>query len=271
LSTTISEKAISSLFPKGEIAWEGMSGGTQKEISDGLAVQMERDRINGENIVKDFFPETTTFLEEWEFTFRLPTGELLTDEQRIARLNAAWTKKSPAAYTLMNEIYALSGFDVIARPLDPAEDPRVIANTDVDIRTNLCKCGAARCGQLSESSRCGSFEVDKGTESPIIFGDGRPGEIVSNYITKCGVSRCGLLQTSSLCGNFQGSRFLPANFIIPDEVWTWPLIYILERSDGEFAQVPIELQDAYDFLTLKIKPNLMWAISRVEYVDGGML
>lgn len=268
---TIAEKSFLSTFPKGQIAWSGLQDGTQKEISDGLALQVDRDRKNGQGIITDFFPDSTTLLEEWEYTFRLPTGKLLTVEQRKARLAASWTKKSPASYTGMNEIYELSGFDLIARPLLPTEDPRDIIEESADVLEYLAVCGAARCGQLSESSRCGAFQIIEGTADPLVFANGRPGDLVKNYITKCGVSRCGQLQTSSRCGNFEGSRILPPDITIPDDDVWWPLIYIIEGKDGGFAQVPAELEEAFIFLTYKIKPLFMWAIAKAEFIDGGSM
>jgi len=263
---TITEKSIASLFPTGEIAWSGMIDGTMREFSDGLALQMERDKQNGENIRNDFFPDTTTFLKEWEYTFRLPTGAPLTNEQRTKRLETAWVKNPPAAYSFTNEIYALSGFDIIARPLLPSEDPRIIASSGDTVQEFISVCGVMRCGQLTESSRCGAFIEIPGTAEVQIFANGRPGEVVKNYISVCGAMRCGQLSESSRCGNFEGSRILPPEITIPDDEWTWPLIYVLERSDGEFAQIPIELKEDYECLTYKIKPLFMWALSRVEYV-----
>lgn len=264
---TVTEKSLSSTFPKGEIAWRGMQSGTQREISDGLAIQINRDRENAKAIITDFFPWVTTLLKEWEETFKLPTGELLTQEQRADRLIAAFTKVSPASYTGMNEIYALSGIPVIARPLLPTEDPRVIAAENKEITKYYAVCGVAKCGGLGAYSRCGGLRDTGAVSIPVVFADGRPGETIKNYITVCGVSRCGQISNSSRCGNFEGSKILPPDVTIPDDVWTWPLIYILERTDGEFAEIPIELQDAYEFLTYKIKPNMMWAISRVEYIE----
>lgn len=262
---TIAEKSLASTFPKGEIAWEGMQSGVQREINDGLAIQINRDRLNGKAIITDFFPFMTTLIKEWEDTFRLPTGEFLTQAQRIARLLASWTKKSPATYTEMNEIYALSGIPVVARPLESGEDPRTIANSGIDILVYETVTGIARTGQLSESSRTGAFTIIPGTTDPIVMADGRPGDAITNYITVTGVARTGQLSTSSRVGAFEGSRLIPPNPTIPDDDWTWGMIYIIEGSDGDFAQVPIELREAFEFLTYKIKPQMMWAIARVEY------
>ncbi|MCK5641515.1 MAG: hypothetical protein KAJ19_11990, partial [Gammaproteobacteria bacterium] len=127
---TLTERAYKSAHPTGEIAWKGMTAGEMREISDGLAIQAERDRQDGKEIVTDFFPYMTTLQKEWEEVFRLPSGELLTVEQRTARLIAEWSKLSPGSFDGTNEIYALSGIPVVARPLEPGEDPRVIADSD---------------------------------------------------------------------------------------------------------------------------------------------
>jgi hypothetical protein len=43
------------------------------------------------------------------------------------------------------------------------------------------------------------------------------------------------------------------------------MVYIIEDFSGNFAHVPYQLKNAFDFLTFKIKPNFMWAIVRVEF------
>lgn len=227
---TVSEKSLSSAFPSGTIAWEGMGSGAQRELSDGLAVQIEKQKENGENIKNDFYPDSTDLFLEWEDTFRLPTGIFLTDQQRRDRLKASWSKESVASYTGMNDNYALSGFDVVARPIAPGEDPRLISDVDM------------------------------------IYVNGRPGASIKNYIAKCGVMRTGQLSQSSRCGAFSGSVIVPPVITIPDDDWTWPLLYVIEGPGGSVASVPGELREAFEFLTYKIKPLFMWGISRVSYV-----
>lgn len=254
------EKSIKSLFPKGQIAWSGMDNGTMEEISDGIAIQAERDRQDGKSIVTDFYPSTTTLLAEWEETYRLPSGELLTTEQRIARLQAVWSRREVGSFDGQNEMYELSGIPVVARPLIPGEDPRIIAGTqpDIDIFTSVFDDMV-----FGVDSVFGGFETVTGETGARIFADGRPGDPAINYTTVFGDIVFGV---DSVFGDFEGSRLDPIELTIPDDTWTWPLIYIIEGADGEFAEVPIELQQAYEFLTYKNKPEFMWAISRVLYV-----
>lgn len=261
---TITEKSLKSLFPKGEIAWRGMQSGILREMSDGLAVDSERNRQSGKAIITDFYPYITTLQKEWEDTFRLPSGELLTVEQRTARLIEAWTNTDVASFDGMNDMYALSGIPVVARPLEPGEDPRVIDDSDIEVKVFDTVTGPN--AVTGPNTRTGEFTIIPGTAETTIFADGRPGTIAKNYITVCGVSRTGQLQTSSRCGNFEGSRLDQPDLTIPDDTWTWAMIYIIEGADGEFAQVPIELKEAFEFLTYKNKPHFMWAISRVEYI-----
>lgn len=227
---TVSEKALSSTFPRGQVAWSGMNSGVQRQLSDGLSTKIERERINGENIRNDFFPKTTELFNEWENTFRLPTGEYLTDQQRRERLDASWSKESSASFSGMNNIFAKNGLNVIARPISSGEDPRTI--TDVDM----------------------------------IFANGRPGESIKNYLAKCGAMRTGLLSQSSRCGAFSGSIILPPVVVVPDDPWTWPLLFVIEGDSGAIGEIPYQLKDAFEFLVYKIKPLFMWAISRVIYV-----
>lgn len=264
--STLIEKSLASLMPKGEIAWQGMTSGSQREITDGISVQGERDRENGKKILKDFYPLTTTLFREWEETYGLPTGELLTDEQRKNRLNETWRRISPATFDGMNKIYELSGIPVVARPLQPGEDPRDLIAGGATVKEFLTVTGTAKTGQLSEFSRCGAFTIIPGIDGIGVIADGRPGTVSKKYITVCKTSRCGQLSTSSRCGNFEGNKITPPLVTIPsDPVW-WPLIYVVESPLGDIAQIPEELKDAFIFLTLKNKPNFMWVITRVEYV-----
>lgn len=261
---TLIEKSLRSLQPKGEIAWKGLTDGVQRQISDGLAVQAERDRQNGKDIVKNFYPSTTNLQQEWEQTYRLPSGSVLTTEQRKMRLESVWSRTQPASFDGMNEIYADNGLDLIARPLLPGEDPREIATSDEELKVYTTVTGLnMRCGL---NARCGSFDIIPGTAETKIFADGRPGTPVKNYTSVCGNMRCGLLSSSSRCGNFEGSRLIPPDITIPDDIWTWALIYIIEGKDGEFAKIPMELKEIFEFVTYKNKPQFMWGISRVEYV-----
>jgi hypothetical protein len=255
------EKSLKSLFPTGEIAWDGMNNGTMREISDGLAIQGDRDYKDGKSIVTDFYPNTTTLQTEWEETYKLPAGEILTPEQRTARLNAVWSREEVASFDGMNHMYELSGIPVIARPLLPSEDPRVIAEAKpvFDVFTTVFDDVV-----FGVDSVFGGFSEIEAEFLPTIFADGRPGDPAINYLT---VFDDIVFGVDSVFGDFEGSRVDPPQLTIPDETWTWPMIYIIEGLDGEFAEIPIELKDAYEFLTYKNKPNFMWAISRVVFFE----
>lgn len=254
---TLTEKSIKSLLPSGP-SWIGKNSGLMKDLNDGLALQVERDRQSGKNIIKDFYPDTTTQLAEWEYTYRLPSGLLLTDAQRRARLKANIKKITPATYSKTNEIYALSGFNLIARPLLPTEDPRVIASSGDITREYTSVFGESRFGDFV----FGGYDEVPGTAEVIVFANGRPGAVSLNYLSVFGESRFG----DFVFGDFLGSKILPPDITIPDDEEYWPLIYVIEAPDGDFAQLPVELKEAYEFLTYKIKPLFMWALSRVEYV-----
>lgn len=263
--SNVTEKSLTSLMPKGEIAHRGLKNGNQRKILNGISTQFNNDRLKGKSLLTDFFPETTTQFEEWERVFRLPSGELLTDEQRKARINASWNKIPPGTFDGMNKIYELSGLDCIARPLLPGEDPREIADGAITSKKYITTAGQAVTGELSDYSRCGAYLI-YGSTGLAVLGDGRPGELSINYITVCNHSRCGQLSTTSKCGNFEGYTLKDPFFPILDVEWSWPLIYIIESPGGGFAQIPEEMKDAFYFLTLKNKPLFMWAIARVEYV-----
>ncbi|MHA1379306.1 MAG: hypothetical protein ACTSRG_13060 [Candidatus Helarchaeota archaeon] len=225
----ITNNALKNLMPDGP-TWEGKDTGLIKEQIAGMAVQMKRDRQDGKNILNDFFPIDTNLLVEWEYAFALPFNSELTDEQRRARLVAAWNKEAVASYSLINKDYARSGIPVIARPLEETEDPRLITDYDQ------------------------------------IFVNGSMGELFLNYIGACGIMHCGDIEESSFCGTFEGTVEVPKSVTIPDDNRYWPLIFVLEDEGGGKAQIPGELKQAYEFLTWKNKPLFMWGISRVDYV-----
>lgn len=225
----ITNRAFKSLFPTGP-AWIGKDSGITSELISGMSQQTARDKIDGNNIIKDFFPTETTMLTEWEYVFRLPANELLSAPQRIARLVAAWNKEAVASYSGINADYARSGIPVVARPLGQSEDPRLI------------------------------------TDYEQIFVNGSLGELYLNYIGACGIMHCGEIQESSYCGAYNGTVEVPPNIVIPDDNTYWPMIFVLEDAGGGIAQIPIELREAYNFLTWKNKPLFMWGISRVAYV-----
>lgn len=290
---TITERALSLLHPSGEIAWSGMQNGTQKDLSDGIATQFGRERQIGKDIVNDFFPSDTTLLTEWEEVFKLPSGELLTNQQRRGRLKAVWSRISPGTFTGMNMIYALSGLDVIARPLAVGEDPRVIAAADQETIIYDTAYGKSvygldtRFGEktiipgtgeekvyislfgssvFGTNTKYGGFKLTESTAKPKILADGRPGTPQKNYISVFGSSKYGGFTASGRYGNFQGFKIEDPELTIPDDEWIWGMIYVIESPEGEFAQIPLKMKDAYEFLTYKNKPHFMWAISRVEYV-----
>jgi len=262
-SNTVSAKSLKTLFPTGP-EWEGMTAGVMRELSDGIAVQAERDRENAKKILSDFFPESSTIVDEWEAVFRLPSGQFLTASQRAARLASAWRGVAPGSYTGMNEIFQLSGLAVKARPLAPGEDPRVLAAySELKIKW-LTKCGTAyRCGL---NSRCGEKEIIQVTQRPVVFANGRRGNEVKNRIIRCSATtRCGL---NSRAGEYRGYVITPIQITIPANELYWPMIFVIEGYGGDFANVPAVLKTAFEFTTYKIKPLFMWAITRVSYVSA---
>lgn len=263
MELTVAEKSLLLAMPEGnEIAYDGLKNGTMKELISGMALQAERDRLGSVQIMKDFFPGTTNLIEEWEDFFKLTSGRFLTETQRRNRLIASWQHISPGSFTGMNRIYELSDLPVFCRPLRPDEDPRVLATSDERQRIYIAVCGEESvCG---EDLICGDYYITPVTPEVRVFTDGRMGDIVRNYT--CQVGEALICGEDLICGDYQGYNILDTKPTIPDDTKYWPLIYVIEDKSGNFAQVPMELKEMYDYLTLKIKPYCMWAISRVEFV-----
>ena len=289
--STISSKSLQSVFPTGP-AWDGMNDGLMRKLSDGIALQVERDRLEAIKILSDFFPDSTALVSEWESVFKLPNGSELTATQRAKRIAGAWAHISPGSYDGMNELYSLSGFDVVARPLAYGEDPRELAEIgDATIYKNRCGDTSVVCGAIDISgvkvlgsggnvvgangsvigeytydytNRCGDY-TEVVTPDTRVFADGRPGSITTDYIARCGDTSIVCGDTDIVCGGYSGYIVEEPEITIPDDTWTWGLMYVLDDGAGGYASIPIELQSSYEFLTLKIKPLFMWAISRVYY------
>jgi|WetSurMetagenome_2_1015567.scaffolds.fasta_scaffold23308_2 uncharacterized protein YmfQ (DUF2313 family) len=264
MPVTIAEKSLASCYPTGP-EWEGVENGVMREQIAGCAVQLERDRQAAIKILSDFMPYSTTLVDEWEKTFALPQNADMTLTQRAARLVATWKHISPSSFDGINEIYQLSGFNVTARPLKPTEDPRILAANLNKYWQYVDHCGDlnAHCGDLT--AQCGDYEELPLIPIPRIFADGRHGTVEKNFTDHCGdlTARCGDL--TAQCGDYSGYNINDPAVIIPDDIWTWGLIYIIDDGSGGFANIPSYLKTAYEFLTLKIKPLFMWAISRINY------
>ena len=124
MSYTI-DKSTERLMPHGW-CWNGARIGSIKEMTDGLSVQIDRDRIEGQNIIRDYFPQNTTFIEEWENILALPLGLSLTDQQRRDRIEAARSSYPVNTFSGQASFINLSGFNIKCIPLEPAQDPNTL-------------------------------------------------------------------------------------------------------------------------------------------------
>ena len=123
----IVEKSTERLMPHGW-CWNGARIGAIKELTNGLSVDIDRGRIDGENIVRDYYSDTTTFLNEWEKILALPPVDSLTDAQRRNRIQAARSLYPTNTFTGQASFINLSGFNVRVIPLEIAQDPSAITS-----------------------------------------------------------------------------------------------------------------------------------------------
>lgn len=121
------DKSTERLMPHGW-CWNGARNGSIKEMTDGISVQIDRDRIDGKNIIRDYYPYETTMIQEWENILALPPVTSLSDDQRRYRIQAARSSYATNTFTGLSEFINLSGFNVRCIPLEIAQDPNTLQN-----------------------------------------------------------------------------------------------------------------------------------------------
>lgn len=123
----LTEKSTERLMPRGG-AWTGALNGVMREMTDGLSEQVDRDRLEGKEIIRDYYPYQTEQIEEWENILALPPVSSLSDDARRNRIQAVRTSLPVNLFSGQTEFINLSGFNVRCIPLEEAQDPNTIPN-----------------------------------------------------------------------------------------------------------------------------------------------
>jgi hypothetical protein len=121
------EKSTDRLLPRGQ-GWAGVNSGVMKQLSDGLSGQIYRDKVSANNIIRDYYPYETTFLDIWETILVLPKMTTLSDSARRKRIESVRAKIAYNTFSGMAEFLNLSGFSVRCIPLQEFQDPTILTN-----------------------------------------------------------------------------------------------------------------------------------------------
>jgi len=112
-------------------AWAGSRTGSMREMNEGLAIHIDKNRADGKNIIRDYYPQETEQIDEWDGVLALPAVATLSDADRRKRIEATRSGLPVNLFSGQTEFINLSGFNVRLRPLEEAEDPNLL--TDVNV------------------------------------------------------------------------------------------------------------------------------------------
>jgi hypothetical protein len=229
------KKMLQNLMPYG-FAWQGKTDGYMSQLLAGLSEEFTRLRDKAYRLGSALFPQTTQYIPEWEFEFALPDAPELNETDRRNRLDGRWAMVTQGSMQSdnMEFIFALSGIDLVARPLAPGENPFGYFILD----------GQAFYGNLL--SMYGRVQ----------YGDGFPIAEPDNQ----------LLINGGSFNYFEDPA--QAGGLIPSDSDFWPMIYILEDEFGNPLDLPLSYRSMLYDIIYATKPAHMWCILRVNFTSA---
>lgn len=258
------------LLPDGR-AWRTTTDKRLRQFFDGLAGVPGDVKTAADEVWADLIPATTTTLDAWERQFGLPAGQL-TDEQRRARLAAAWGAVGGQSPRYIQDTLRSNGFDVYVHEWrDPSSlpgpgvmprSPLLVIRREFTGVNLLIECGEvdAACGE--PAAECGNGPAPLGY--PLV------NKIVSsepNTLVLCGEVAVACGEPTAECGEFDVFIDKEREYIVPRDVDAWPyFIYIGGQDYGQQATVPISRKNEFEALCLKICPAHNWLGILVSYV-----
>ena len=259
------------LLPRG-LAWSiTNTAKSLRKLFEGLSLQFVVTFYD--SIWTSIFPQTTSYLDEWEEAFGLPDRGLTT-QQRRDRLDARWAETGAQDPRYIEDMLQDAGFSVYvhewwvpgtevnecATPRDPTG---YILGEPV---LQVVACGEpvalagetfVQCGETfsvgSRSAPTGYLLVNKvyarGINEVILAGEA--------------LAQCG--EPTALCG----SRYLVSverNYPITFDKSKWSyMLYIGGLTFGTVANVPSAGQDELEELCLRIRPLQQWLVMLINY------
>jgi hypothetical protein len=254
------KESLLKLFPDGS-AWESRFRNETdfNKFIDGISKEFARAKEKSDQIPLNFFPETTELLEEWIQTFAMPENPLLTDTQERARLEGHWRglSKGSMQSANMEEIFALSGFNIRARILTTGEDPR-----DFFIGTGKGVYGRATAEYGDQDTRYGNIDATEEAKLVVNCFLDQTIKIMRTMYGKTNV----IYGSNYLYGESDGYIREPVEYQITDDDRLWGMYYVIEGPTGDPVQIQANLKDTFDLLICLTKPVHMHCIVRSKII-----
>lgn len=224
----------------------------------------------------DFFPATTTKLDEWFRQFGLKNSGSLTDAEKRAKLDGAWKATGSLSPRYLQDTLHNQGFTevFVHEWWEPGTQPppgTKVCTTPRNPLTYLQQGGAtefpgAECGEPDMEcgeafAECGNNRNTQGYPLQNIITSS-----VQGYITLCGepAAECG--ESSMGCGNFTTLEEQVIEPVIPTDPTKWPyFIYIGGPTFPELAVLPDARRAEFEELLLKYCRASNWVGVLVTY------
>jgi hypothetical protein len=249
-------ESLQKLFPDGGV-WEAKyREGDFKKLLQGLAIEFQRARDEGEKIPLDVFPDTTEMIDEWEFALGLPEA-ILTEALRRSRIDSRWKNftKGSMQELFMEAVFYNSGIDVNVRVLNPGEDPRPY----------LVPSGVAVFNRVGSRYNATDVRMGNAFDSGIdafLLVNGDVVQMVQSFLARYDVFQYNQLQYGEIGPPIRQ----PVDYFIPSNTDFWGMIYIIEDFNGMVKEIPAELEETFFDIAYQTKPLHMWAVARVKFV-----
>lgn len=225
--------SIKHLLPRAR-AWSLTVDKQLRQFFEGLAPLGDDVREYLDDVWLDIFPQTTRELDGWESQFALLPAAL-TEQERRDRVAAAWKAVGGQSPRYIQDTLQGAGFAVYLHEWwVPGSEPAV----------GVKQCVAPR--------------------SPLT--------VLASLTPQCGevLAQCG--ENFAQCGNIVGATGYalvnrPGPLKVPTSDTTkWPyFLYIGGEVYGDTAVVPVERQEEFEALCLKICPAQQWLGIIVQY------
>lgn len=204
-----------------------------RQLFNGLTGIPEDVKTFYDEIFFNIFPDTTTNIALWENQWGIiDYGQ--TDQQRIDRLNAAWSAVGGQSPRYLQDTLQAAGFDVyVYDSFEPGttlilRDPNIIP---IELLVN----------NILETN----FEITSTSGDPTMF-SGDP---------------------KALSGYFENFDFQKKEYVIPTDPDKYScFVYVGGATFPNKANIPAEREEEFKTLCLKILPTHLWIGLLVNYV-----
>lgn len=224
--------------------------GNAKNLKEAIEAQLGLLFSRFKEVKANRFLDSSNLLEKWALELEVKKYPYLTDEELRKKLQIKKLSTSTMSAGGLNKIFKLSGFDVLAYPLNPDENP---SNNDSISNPN----------QMSEKKEM-SVMTTMMIPTLETFVNGKRKEIRPQYEEIMGdTSKMG----SSTMGKFLGYEEVVIEDLQPDnnqDTWSYWFI-IAGESRQEEGKVPLYRKEEFLDLLSEFKAAHMGVILKVRY------